>query len=144
MTSSARESVSFITTEEGDDLIVAYAIPVDNEGEIVSLILQRTPKFELLLPLEERGVAVSHELFPHSDRELARRIVVHAPHVDIETTVRTYRADVSAVDPAEIADARKVLAGCIGLEASASIFDSRQGRTLWKSAGAPRLFECKA
>ncbi len=109
MTPSARERVSFITTEKGADLIVAYAIDVADGDEVVSLILQRTPKFERLLPPEDRGVTVSHELFPDEDRELAKRIIVDGPHVDIETTVRTYRVDVSAVDPEEIADARKVL-----------------------------------
>ena len=121
MTSSAREPVSFITTEKGDDLIVAYAIPVADGGEIVSLILQRTPKFEMFLPPEDRGVVVSHELFPDDARELAKRVLVDGPHVDIETTVRTYRIDVSAADPAEVADARTVLhrmhrAGGFGLD----------------------------
>ena len=108
-TSNAREPVSFITVEDGDDLIVAYAIAVGNEGEVASLILQRTPRFEPFLPPEDRGVAVSHELFPVSDREFATRIVVDGPNVDIETTVRTYRIDLSGVDPEEIADALKVL-----------------------------------
>ena len=61
MTPSAREPVSFITPEEGDD------------------------------------------------RELAKGTVLDGPHVIIETTVRTYRVDVAAVGPEEIAEARKVL-----------------------------------
>jgi hypothetical protein len=109
MTSAAREPVSFITLERGEDLIVAYAIALDNAGEIASLILQRTPKYEVLLPPEERGVAVSHELFPEDDREMLRRITVEVSKVDIQTTVRTYLLDLSAVDPEESAEARKVL-----------------------------------
>lgn len=110
LTPSGRESVSFITLERGDDLIVAYAIALDDEpSEIVSLILQRTPKFEFFLPPEDRGVVVSHELFPEDDREMVRRIVVDGTQIDIQTTIRTYLLDLSAVDPAEVADSRNVL-----------------------------------
>lgn len=109
MTSNAREPVSLITTENGDDLIVAYAIPVADDEEVVSLILQRTPKLETLFPPEDRGVFVSHELFPSEAHELATRIIVDGPHVDIETNIRTYRVDISGVDPGEVAEARKVL-----------------------------------
>lgn len=101
--------VSFITTEDGDDLIVAYAIELDDPGEVASVILLRTPKFAFLLGEEERGVSVSHELHSEVDRELARRIVVDGSQVDIESTIRTYRLDLSRVDPEEAADARKVL-----------------------------------
>ena len=104
-----REVVSFITTEAGDDLVIGYAIALADPGEVVSLILQRTPKFEMLLPPEERGVAVSHEAFTDEEREFARRIVVRGRHVDIETTVRTYLIDLSDVEPAELAAANKVL-----------------------------------
>lgn len=109
MTSATREPVSFITLERGEDLIVAYAIALDDPGEIASLILQRTPKYEVLLPPEERGVAVSHELFPENDREMLRHILVEGSNVDIQTTVRTYLLDVSAVDSEESAESRKVL-----------------------------------
>ena len=55
------KDVSFITTEEEDDLIVAFAIPVSDQGEVNSLILLRTPRFEHLLDENERGVNVSYE-----------------------------------------------------------------------------------
>jgi hypothetical protein len=104
-----REVVLFITTETGDDLVIGYAIALADPGEVVSLILQRTPKFERLLPPEERCVSVSHEAFPDEEREFARRIVVRGRHVDIETSVRTYLIDLSDVEPAEIAAADEVL-----------------------------------
>jgi hypothetical protein len=56
------EAVSFITTEDSDDLIVSFALEDDEPGEVVSLILLRTPKYESLLPENERGVSVSHEM----------------------------------------------------------------------------------
>ncbi|MGH7553440.1 MAG: hypothetical protein ACREMQ_10500 [Longimicrobiales bacterium] len=109
MTSGGRELVAFITVVDGKDLIVAYAIALDDPGEIASLNLHRTPKYEFILPREERGVAVSHELYPNGDRELLRHIVVKGMQVDIETDVRTYLLDISKVSPKESARAREVL-----------------------------------
>lgn len=93
----------------GKDLVVGYAIATVQPGEVVSLILQRTPRFEMLLPPEERGVLVSHEAHPESERELATRITVNGPYVDIETTGRVYQIDLTNVEADEVADARKVL-----------------------------------
>jgi hypothetical protein len=108
-TADGRELVSLITTQSADDLIVAYAIELDDAGGIASLILLRTPKYELFLPPDERGVSVSHELHPRDDHELVRRVAVGGSHVDMETTSATYRLDVSAVDPEEAVQARQVL-----------------------------------
>jgi hypothetical protein len=105
---SGREPVSFITIEDDEDLIVAFAVSMGQPGDIATVILHRT-KYDFLLPQEERGVVVSHERFPEQDRELARRIVVAGSDVDIESTVRTYLLDLSAVDPEELAEARRVL-----------------------------------
>ena len=109
LTPEGRERVAFITTEDGDDLIVAYAVDLDEAGEIASLILQRTPKYERLLLPEERGVLVSHELHPDREDELLLRIVVDGSEVDIETTVRGYRLDLSRVDRGGIEAATEVL-----------------------------------
>jgi hypothetical protein len=104
-----RQHVSFITTIPGDDLVVVYAIALDEPGEIASLILQRTPKYEFLLPQEERGVVVSHELYPGEDREMLRRISVNGSEVDVETTLRTYRLDIAGVHPEEVVSAHDLL-----------------------------------
>jgi hypothetical protein len=109
MPPSDREPVELITTEAGRDLVVGFAISLGEPGEIVSLVLQRTPMIEGLLPPEDRGVAVSHERFPDEDRERATHIVVDGSHIDIETPTRTYLLDVSTVDSDEIADALRVL-----------------------------------
>lgn len=109
MHTAGREPVEFITTEAGDDLIVAFAISLAEPGEILSLILHRTPKYEGFLPPDERGVSVSHERFRDHDREVATHIVVDGSHVDIATRVRTYRVDISAVNPEEVAEAWSVL-----------------------------------
>jgi len=109
LTASGREHAEFITTEAGDDLIVAFAISVTDPGEIVSLILQRTPMYESLLPAEERGVAVSHERIADVEPELATHIVIDGPHVDVTTSTRTYQIDISDVDPTERAYTTTVL-----------------------------------
>jgi len=56
------DTVSFITTQTGDDLILSFAIVdrADAEG-IRSLTLLRTPKYEFFMPTTERGVHVLFE-----------------------------------------------------------------------------------
>ena len=53
--------VNFITTEDGDDLIVSFAVAGDFSGDVLSLTLLRTPKYEFILDSDERGVSVSWE-----------------------------------------------------------------------------------
>lgn len=109
VTRDGRESVSFITVDDGDDLIVAFAVDLVDAGGIASLILQRTPKYEVLLPPEERGVSVSHELYRDEDRDMAQHIVVNRSCVDIETSHRSYRLDLSRVAPSETDHACEIL-----------------------------------
>jgi hypothetical protein len=86
---SPPEVVDFITTEDGDDLIVSFAIATPVPGDVVSLTLLRTPKFEFALPDDERGVSVSHESFPQRDGlEHLQRIRVAPPVVSMATTQR--------------------------------------------------------
>ena len=59
------ENAWFITNEDGDDLIVSFAIPIDDAGNIKSLTLLRTRKYEFALEESERGVTVSREDFPN-------------------------------------------------------------------------------
>jgi len=55
------ENVLFMNNEEGDDLIVSFAIECSEPGDVKSLILLRTPEFEFILDEDERGVSVSHD-----------------------------------------------------------------------------------
>jgi hypothetical protein len=107
---STPEIVEFITIEKGADLIVSFALAAKEPGEVVSLTLLRTPKFEFALPDEERGVTVSHESFPDEEgRERLQRIRVAPPIVSIATTRARYKLDVSKVDPGELLTAQAVL-----------------------------------
>lgn len=104
-----RDVVAVITTENDDDLIVGFGIALSEPGAIASLILQRTPKYEFLRPPDEGGVLVSHELHREEDFALLKSLVARGSQIDIETTVRNYRLDVSDVYPEDNAQARDVL-----------------------------------
>ena len=107
---STPEVVNFITTEEGDDLIVSFAIAAQNEHGVVSLTLLRTPKFEFALPADEWGVTVSHESFPDEHGpDLLHRIRVVPPKVLVESARTWYELDVSKVDHRELRSALRVL-----------------------------------
>lgn len=109
-TDSTPELVEFITTEEGDDLIVSFVISGGAPGSVISLTLLRTPKFEFAVPLEERGVSVSHESFPEEEAlDLLRHIRLAPPSVTIKTTRRRHELDVSKVDSLELQSALRVL-----------------------------------
>ena len=106
--------VAFITAElEEHDFIVSFAIQTpDDPSEIESLTLLRTPKYELFLDREERGVSVSFERFPDDDdRDLLKDVTFSKRDaiVELRTASRHYRLDVRKVDPKELAAMRKVL-----------------------------------
>jgi hypothetical protein len=106
---SNSEPVSFITIEDGDDLIVSFALEADEPGEVVSVTLLRTPKYESMLPDDERGVSVSHEIESDDDGEYLRRIRLATPITTIESTRKRYELDVSGVDRAELKAAGRIL-----------------------------------
>jgi hypothetical protein len=109
-TSCRRSIASFVTLQDGDDLIVSFAIADEEPGEIISLILLRTPKYEALLPADERGVSVSHESFPDDDdRDRLRRLKMTESAVTIETTRTQYDLDVSDVERRDLVEAQRIL-----------------------------------
>ena len=102
--------VSFVTLQDGDDLIVSFAIADEEPDEIISLILLRTPKYEALLPADERGVSVSHESFPEEDdRDRLRRLTMSGSVATIETIRTQYNLDVSDVDRRDLLEAERIL-----------------------------------
>jgi hypothetical protein len=104
------EIVAFITAESGDDLIVSFAVAAPEDFiEIESLTLLWTPKYDHLLPPEERGVSVSFERFAREEFELVLEVRDSAIEqtVWVATPRRTYELDVRKVDPDELADMRK-------------------------------------
>jgi hypothetical protein len=103
------ENVLFMNNEDGDDLIVSFAIECSDPGDVKSLILLRTPKFEFILDDHERGVSVSHDDEPEVEDNLLRRIRVAPQMVVIESTYNRYELDVSQVNQEQLAEACAIL-----------------------------------
>jgi hypothetical protein len=110
--SEIMETVAFISTEYGDDLILSFAVvdPADPSG-IESLTLLRTPKYEHLLEDWERGVSVSFERYVEDDEEVLEelRLDRKSAVVRLTTSLRTYELDLRKVDEKEVTAMRKVL-----------------------------------
>ena len=103
------EYTSFITIEDGDDLIVSFAIPVDEYGDVKSLTLLRTPKYEHILDESERGVRVFFDEFPEVENELVRQVDIARDLLTITSNYRTYSLSLMDVDDAEIEQAKRLL-----------------------------------
>ena len=103
------ERVDFITAESGDDLIVSFAIGRTDPGEVRSLTLMRTPKYESILDDSERGVSVSDEDRKEDDADLLEEIEFRADEVRIVSRNTDYQLDCSRVDAEELEDAKKIL-----------------------------------
>lgn len=103
------ERVSFITLEDGDDLIVSFAISSAGGDQIRSLTLLRDPKCEVLLPVDERGVSVSYDGIPQLDDDFLERVRFSPPRVEVFTTSTRFTLDVSEVEDDELEFARRVL-----------------------------------
>jgi hypothetical protein len=107
------ETVAFIETQLGGDLIVSFAVedPTDRM-EIQSLTLLRTRKFESLLPPEERGVSVSFNRYLEDAdrRELLEAVsfLEEEKTVHLETSLHWYDLDVRKVDAQELLEMCKV------------------------------------
>ncbi len=101
--------VNFITTEQKDDLIVSFAVAAgDFPGDILSLTLLRTPKYEFILGPDERGVSVSWEE-DEDESELLLAVERSKDVVKLNTTKREFTLDVSRVDDDDLSRMRKVL-----------------------------------
>ncbi len=106
--------VAFISTETGDDLIVAFAIcPPDDPTDVESLTLLRTPKYEALVYPWERGVSVSFGTEEDQGDEivLVREVKYGAAEkvVTVRSDKATYELDVRKVDPEELREMCRVL-----------------------------------
>ncbi|WP_245643865.1 hypothetical protein [Paraburkholderia oxyphila] len=107
------ETVAFISAENGDDLIVSFAvIDPEDSAEIESLILLRTPKYEHLLGDWARGVSVSFGRYVEDDEELLEEFHLDRKSaiVRLTTSLRNYELDIRKVDEREVTAMRKVLA----------------------------------
>jgi len=101
--------VNFITTERGDDLIVSFAVAAgDFPGDILSLTLLRTPKYEFILDPDEQGVSVSWEE-DEDENELLLAVEYSGDVVKLNTTTREFILDISRVAHDDLSHMRKML-----------------------------------
>ena len=103
------ERVNFITTESGDDLIVSFAAGRADPGEIRSVTVMRTPKYEFVLDDSERGASVSDEDRHEDDADLLKEVEFRGNEVWIVSQNAEYQFDCRKVDPEEVEDAKKIL-----------------------------------
>ena len=101
------QKVPFITVEDEDpDMIVSFALgPNAEEG----LTLLRTPKYESILDESERGVTVGTGSSEGLTRELLLSLYWLPGQAVVTSSRHEYRLDLSAVNPEEIRDAKKLL-----------------------------------
>jgi len=102
------ERVEFITTESGDDLVVSYALSAGEPGEIRSLVLQRTPKYEFLFDKSERGVRFSDEDSLDED-DMLQSIDISENIIHLQTLRRKYALDIRGVVKKELKRAEEIL-----------------------------------
>ena len=107
------QSVSFISIEDEDDFILSFYVtsPDDPSGGR-SLILSRDKRWEQLVDECERGVTFGDEARLGdigSGKEYLESINLGRSIVEIESTRRTYKLDVSRVDESELRAAKKIL-----------------------------------
>lgn len=102
------EPVYSLTTENTDNLIISFAIPEDNYGGVISLILLRIPKFDMIYEEWERGVQVSDERTDRDD-EFLEEFSLTDQTVQISTNAAKYSLDISKIDEEEIQELKKVI-----------------------------------
>ena len=77
--------------------------------EIRSLALLRTPKFETMLDVTERGVSVSLEDQTGDYADVLTVVRIEANSITIETQSSKYDLDISGVDPAEVSEMKALI-----------------------------------
>jgi hypothetical protein len=104
------EIVSFITIEDDPpDLILSFAIRQPELDDIRSLILMRTPKYEIFLDEIERGVQVSDEIWLNDKADMLKEIELGDESIRIITNHHQFELDVRKIDKGEIEEAKAIL-----------------------------------
>lgn len=102
--------VSFISIEDNPpDLILSFAIWQPELDDIRSLILLRTPKYEIFLDEAERGVKVSYEDWLNDEDDILKVIEFGDNFMRIITNHHQFELDLRKVDKGEIEQAKAFL-----------------------------------
>jgi hypothetical protein len=101
------ELVSFISIEDDPpDLILSFAIWQPESEDIRSLVLMRTPKYEVILDETERGVKVSDEAWLEDEDDMLQKIEFGDNFVRIVTNHHQFELDLRKVDKEDIEQAK--------------------------------------
>jgi hypothetical protein len=103
------EHVQFITIDDDHDLVVSFAIPYGDLGDVKSFTLLRTPMYEPFLDEQERGVRVSFEDFPQGRVERLVRLTIEGGLVAVATDRGDYMLDITDVEQEEVDACKRVL-----------------------------------
>lgn len=103
------QNASFITTEDGVDLVVSFAILLGDDADVKSLTLLRTPKYEFALDESKRGVRVFSDDFPDEQNELLEQMTIEGDVVTLTTNYRAHTVSIKNVDAGEIEQSKKIL-----------------------------------
>jgi hypothetical protein len=104
------EIVSYIDIEDGPpDLILSFAVSQPELDDVRSIILMRTPDFELLFDKSERGVNVSDEACIADEDNRLNQIEFGENLVRITTDAHQLELDLRKVDKEEIEQAKAIL-----------------------------------
>ena len=96
------DRVKFINIEDEElDLVLSFAL-VDDEILVKSLVLLRTPAYEILLPEHERGIHVSMEGDVDLENNLLLEISIGNGTVTISTLQKSYELDTSRIEKREL------------------------------------------
>ncbi len=104
------ELVSFISVEdEPPDLILSFAIWQPEFDEIRSLILMRTPEYEVFLDESECGEKVSDEDWIDDEDDMLDKIEFGADFVSITTNNHRFELNLQKIEHEEIEQAKAIL-----------------------------------
>ena len=104
------ETVAFISIEDHlPDLILSFAVWQPEADDVQSLILMRTPEYEVLLDQSERGVTASYEDWPDNEDEKLKKIQFGDDLVRIITTDHQLELYLGKVGIEEIEEAKSIL-----------------------------------
>ena len=104
------ELVSFISIEdEPPDLILSFAIWQPEFDDIRSLILMRTPEYEIFIDELERGVKVSDEDWLDDEEDILDKIEFGDDFVSITTNNHQFELDLRKIEQEEIEQAKTIL-----------------------------------
>jgi hypothetical protein len=102
------KKVEFIRTEIGADLIISFALQV-GAGQIQSLTLLRSPKYDAYLEEGDRGVSIGDEARLDGESERLRSIKIRQKAITLVGSENEFVLNVEAVTPEELRSTRKVI-----------------------------------